>query len=59
MARPCPATRYRPCPGRVASLLAAGLFLFLQGCTVALPSLWERANVAPPGTAQMLSLIHI
>ncbi len=53
VARPCPALRYRPCPGRVASLLAAGLFLFLQGCTVALPSLWERANVAPPGTAQM------
>jgi len=25
----------------------------MQGCTVALPSLWERSNVAPPGTAQM------
>ncbi|WP_439572513.1 RT0821/Lpp0805 family surface protein [Phreatobacter sp.] len=25
----------------------------LEGCTVALPSLWERTNTAPPLTAQM------
>lgn len=35
-------------------LAFACLALFaLEGCTVALPSLWERTNTAPPLTAQM------
>lgn len=34
-------------------MAAACMLVLLQGCTVALPSLWERANVAPPGAAQM------
>lgn len=52
-ARPCLPARGRPCPNRWAVCVVSLTFLFLQGCTVALPSLWERANVAPPGTAQM------
>jgi surface antigen len=52
-ARPCLPARDRPCRIRLAPAVVAGAALFLQGCTVALPSLWERANVAPPGTAQM------
>lgn len=51
-ARPCLPLHDRPCRNRWTPLAGAAL-LFLQGCTVALPSLWERANVAPPGTAQM------
>jgi surface antigen len=53
-ARPCPTADSRPCGGRRARLAViltccAGL----QGCAVALPSLWERTNTTPPGTAQM------
>ncbi len=54
---PCPAPaeppfRSAPCRGPLAAL-ALFAFVITQGCTVALPSLWERSNVAPPGTAQM------
>jgi hypothetical protein len=53
-ASPCLAARVRPCGnGRPPlAILVLSLVLF-QGCTVALPSLWERTNTTPPGTAQM------
>lgn len=47
----CPPFRAAPCRTRLAALGAVA-FAVLQGCTVALPSLWERANVAPPQTEQ-------
>ncbi len=51
---PCPPVDVRPCGGRRARLAAvlAG-FCGLQGCAMTLPSLWERTNTTPPGTAQM------
>lgn len=53
-ARPCPTAAVPPC-GRRRAPLAFVLFSFagLQGCAMALPSLWERTNTAPPGAAQM------
>jgi hypothetical protein len=53
LARPCLPLRDRACRNRRTILVVALAVLAFQGCTVALPSLWERANVAPPGTAQM------
>ena len=51
---PCPGVRNRLCGSRRPPLVAllAGL-VGLQGCAVSLPSLWERTNTTPPGTAQM------
>lgn len=52
---PCSSADVRPCGRRRARLAAvlAGI-LGLQGCAMALPSLWERTNTTPPGTAQMV-----
>lgn len=53
-ARPCPPVhgfQAARCAPRLALVAVAALML--AGCTVALPSLWERTGTAPPLTAQM------
>lgn len=52
--RPCPEATLRPCDLRKARLAAILACVGgLQGCAMTLPSLWERTNTTPPGTAQM------
>lgn len=53
-ARPCPPVHGMQTGGYTTRLaLVALATLILGGCTVALPSLWERTGTAPPLTAQM------